>query len=193
MKVIGIVVTTLVLVGVAAFLLFTQGNTSIEDKLKNQPGDFSRVPTDNELRGGMNNAGLTPLSAEGQVLHIHQHLDITINGQKIIIPANLGIGSTFISAVHTHDTTGIVHVESPDVRDFTLGQFFTQWGIKFDQSCVSTFCADEDSKLVVAVNGQPVANGPNHVLQSHDQIEIWYGPTTENPTFVPSYSFPAGL
>src|SRR3954468_15019483 len=101
MKTLGIIIAVLVVVGGSAVLLFTKGNTSTEDKLKNQPGDFSHVPNDDELKAGLNNAGLEQLSAEGTVLHIHQHIDIVINNQKIIIPAQVGIGTAFISPIHT--------------------------------------------------------------------------------------------
>ncbi|HEX5430131.1 MAG TPA: hypothetical protein VFX17_03605 [Patescibacteria group bacterium] len=193
MKTVGIIIVTLVIVFGAAWLLFTKGNTSLDQKLANQPGDFSHVPSDDELMAGLKNAGLAALSAEGTVMHIHQHLDIIINGQAIVIPADIGIGTTFISPIHVHDTTGVLHVESPVVKDFTLGEFFTEWGVKFDDNCVSTFCADDTHKLIVAVNGQPITNAANYVLKAHDEIEVWYGPTDQNPTFIPSYTFAAGL
>jgi len=193
MKTIGTIVLVLVVVLGAGFLLFKKGNVTEQQKLASQPGDFSHVPTDEELLAGLKNANLEALSAEGTVLHIHQHLDIVINGQNIIVPATIGIGSSFISPIHTHDTTGVLHVESPVQKDFTLGQFFTEWGVKFDGSCISTFCADSSHKLLVGVNGKQVSDPKNYVLKSHDEIEIWYGPTDQNPTFIPSYSFEAGL
>jgi hypothetical protein len=193
MKTLGIIVLTLIIAIGAGYLLFTKGNTTLEDKLKNQPGDFSKVPNESELRAGLANAGLEALSAEGSVLHIHQHLDIMVNGQTIIVPANIGIGATFISPMHTHDTSGILHVESPVQKDFTLGQFFTEWGIKFDGNCISTFCADSSNKLIVGVNGSQISDPKNYVLKSHDEIEVWYGPQNENPTLIPSYSFTNGL
>src|SRR5205823_14298698 len=47
----------------------------------------------------------------------------------VTIPANMGISSApkFISPLHTHDATGVVHVESPTIETFTLGQFFDVW------------------------------------------------------------------
>ncbi len=193
MKTISIIIITLAVVMGAGYLLFTKGNTPLEDKIKNQPGDFSHVPNESELQAGLKNAQLEALSAEGNVLHIHQHLDITINGQNIIVPANIGIATTFISPLHTHDTGGIIHIESPVNKDFTLGQFFTEWGIKFDDSCISTFCTDDSHKIVVGVNSQPVSNPKDYVLKSHDEIHIWYGSSTDNPAFIPNFLFPSGL
>ncbi|MBX4205434.1 MAG: hypothetical protein KW788_04635 [Candidatus Doudnabacteria bacterium] len=193
MKTLATIIITLVLVLGLGYLLFTKGNVTEEQKLANQPGDFSHVPTDEELRAGLANAGLDPLSAEGTVMHIHQHIDIVINGQNIVIPAEVGFGKTVVSAIHTHDTSGIIHVESPVQKDFKLGQFFTEWGIKFDGNCVSTFCADSSHKLVVGVNGSAISNPQDYVLKAHDEIEIWYGSQSENPTLIPSYTFTNGL
>ena len=193
MKTIATTIVTLVVILGLGWLLFTKGNKTEEQKLAGQPGDFSHLPNDTELAAGLKNAGLDALTAEGTVLHIHQHLDIVINGAKMIIPADLGEGTSFISPIHTHDTTGVIHVESPVQKDFKLGQFFQEWGIKFDSNCVSTFCADASHKLVVAVNGQPVSDPANYVLKAHDEIEVWYGASNENPTLIPSYSFTEGL
>jgi hypothetical protein len=193
MKTAGIIIGTLIVVAAATFFLFTKGNTTLDQKLAHQPGDFSHVPNDDELLAGLKNANLEALAAEGTVMHIHQHLDIVINGQPIVIPADIGVGASFISPMHSHDTTGILHVESPVKKDFTLGQFFTEWGIKFDDSCIATFCADASHKLVVGANGQPITNAKDYVLKAHDEIEVWYGPSDQTPTLIPSYTFTGGL
>src|SRR2546429_6945096 len=67
--------------------------------------------------------GLPALSAEGQVLHTHQHLDVYVHGTHVPVPAGIGFDAQlrFISPLHTHDASGVVHVESPTVRPFTLG------------------------------------------------------------------------
>ncbi len=56
--------------------------------------------------------GLEPLTEEGQVVHIHQHLDLYVDGDKVTVPASIGIGpqDAFISDLHTHDDSGIMHV-----------------------------------------------------------------------------------
>lgn len=70
---------------------------------------------------------LTPLAQEGQVMHIHPHLTIRINGQDQVIPANIGITANGLSPIHTHDATGKLHVESPQILAFRLKDFFTIW------------------------------------------------------------------
>jgi hypothetical protein len=46
------------------------------------------------------------------------------------VPANIGIDEQagYLTSLHTHDATGIIHVESPTRRSFNLGDFFDVWG-----------------------------------------------------------------
>ena len=56
--------------------------------------------------------GLSQLTEEGTVLHIHQHLDVWRNGEQVVVPPGIGIyDDSFITEVHSHDESGIVHVE----------------------------------------------------------------------------------
>jgi hypothetical protein len=123
------------------------------------------------------------------VLHIHQHLDLYVNGAKVTLPALVGINipAQYITEVHTHDTTGIIHVESPTQRSFRLGQLFGEWGVKLTASCVGRYCGP----LKWWVNGQRVTGDPAQlILRSHQEIAIAEGPP---PLIVPkSYGFPAG-
>jgi len=70
------------------------------------------------LRSRLRALGLPALGREGTALHIHAHLDVFVHGRRIAVPAGIGIGPDFISPLHTHDTSGVVHVESPDVRTY---------------------------------------------------------------------------
>ena len=133
--------------------------------------------------------GLSPLPQEGQVLHIHQHLDLYVNARKVVLPAFVGINiaKRYITEVHTHDTSGVIHVESPTERAFTLGQLFGEWGVKLTASCVGRYCGH----VRWWVNGQQVTGDPAKlVLRSHQEIAIAAGPP---PLVVPkSYAVPAG-
>ncbi len=192
-KIITIVVITLAVVGIG-IVLFLQDNKTQQQA--GQPvitNDFSKIPDNAQLLGNLKSAGLDVLSSEGTVLHIHQHLDLVINGQNTQIPADIGIGSNFISPIHTHDTTGILHVESPVVKDFKLSQFFIEWGIDFDNSHIGINFTDSSHKLVVGLNGSPVPDPQNIILKPHDEIEIWYGASDQTPALIKSFNFPKGL
>jgi len=149
------------------------------------------------LRARLLAIGLPALGAEGQVLHIHQHLEMFVGGRPVVVPADIGIPTdgSFISPIHTHDTTGIIHVESPTKRNFTLGEFFDVWGVKLTPTCVGGYCDSGDATLVAYVNGNEVAGDPGRiVLRSHDEIVLTYGTPSQLPNPIPSsFTFPAGL
>ncbi len=132
--------------------------------------------------------GLEALSAEGTVLHIHQHLDLYVNGKHVVLPADVGIyDNSFITEVHTHDTSGIIHVESPSARTFRLGQLFAEWGVKLTASCVGGYCGS----VQWWVNGTQMHGDPGQLaLRSHQEIVVTAG---RPPARIPSsYAFPPG-
>jgi hypothetical protein len=139
---------------------------------------------------------LPALAEEGNVLHIHQHLDLFIDGTPVPLPAGIGIDEPagYISPIHVHDDTSIIHVESTFVADFTLGQFFDIWGVRFSGTCIGGYCADATHSLKVYVNGEPYTGDPRLlVLAAHQEIVIAYGTGAELPKSVPStFNFPSG-
>ena len=77
-------------------------------------------------------AGVELLGQESFETHIHTQLDVTVNRKATEVPAGIGIDSDAnrIAALHTHDTTGEIHVESPQKSaKYTLDQFLTVWGM----------------------------------------------------------------
>ncbi len=140
--------------------------------------------------------GLRALSSEGSVLHIHQHLDIFIGGRKVPVPGGIGIAAddSFIAPLHTHDETGVIHVESDVKRTFTLGQFFDVWGVRLDATCIGGYCAGGGRTLSAFVNGSSFAGNPRTIkLTSHEEIVLAFGTQDELPAGIPStYNFPKG-
>lgn len=72
--------------------------------------------------------GLTCSPGMSVVFHVHAHLAIINNGQWLALPENIGRPSSCDYELHTHDRTGIIHIEAPSVKNYTLGQFFDIWG-----------------------------------------------------------------
>jgi hypothetical protein len=72
--------------------------------------------------------GLVCAAGMSEAYHVHAHLAIINNGQWLAMPKNVGILSQCNYEMHTHDQTGIIHIETPSVKNFTLGQFFDIWG-----------------------------------------------------------------
>ena len=108
-------------------------------------------------------------------LHIHPYLEIEVNGLPYPVPANIGISSAGMRALHTHELDGVIHIETPVPIQFQLVDFFTVWGKQLSNECVLDYCADEDSELVAFVNGSQfhgdIATIP---LKDKDQIKIVY-------------------
>jgi hypothetical protein len=146
------------------------------------------------LRTRLTAIGLPALPEEGSALHLHQHLDIFIRGRSVPVPEGIGIDAfeRFIAPIHTHDDTGVIHVESPTRQPFTLGQFFDTWGVRLTSTCLGGYCAHDGTKLRVFVNGQAVTGDPRSVvLGPHQEIVIAYGRDDELPRPILSrYSFP---
>lgn len=140
------------------------------------------------LTGRLKLLDLNALGAEGTVLHTHSHLDLYVNGKHVVLPALIGINdNTYITEVHTHDATGVIHIESPTQRTFTLGQLFGEWGVKLTASCVANYCGH----LKFWVNGTQISGDPAALdFRAHQEIVIAQGPL---PLIVPkSYAFPQG-
>jgi len=142
--------------------------------------------------------GLPALTEEGQLVHIHQHLDVFFEGKPVKVADDIGIASdrTFISPLHTHQQNqGIVHVESPTESRYGLGQFFAVWGVRLDARCLGAGCAGDGKRLRAWVNGTEVRGDPTRiVLEEHQEIVLAYGTPEQMPDPVPSsYAFPAGL
>jgi hypothetical protein len=155
-------------------------------------------------------AGFVPTDREFLVTHTHVHLDVYIDGTQVPIPAGIGIDTTSkgvtespnddgtndyqvevcdkpcLSELHTHDPDGILHSESkvPENKPAKLGQFFTEWGVRLDGSCVGEFCSSNTS-IAVYVDGKQVNGNPADIdLKPHLEIAIIIG---KPPALIPDH------
>ena len=112
------------------------------------------------------------------------------------VPAGIGIDPAVgFAPLHTHDASGVIHVESPTVRGYTLGEFFAVWGVRFTPSCLGGYCAAGDRRLRVYADGKAVNGDPTALtLASHQELVVAFGTAAQLPSPVPStYRFPPGL
>ena len=144
-------------------------------------------------------AGLTVLGEEQLEVHYHAHLDVIDDGAKVTVPAGIGFEVsngkvTGLTVLHTHDTSGVIHIESAANKPYTLGQVFTEWGVALNADQVGGLHADATHALKAYVNGRLFSGDPATIkLQRHLEIALWYGPSDQTPHVPSSYHFPAGL
>ena len=181
--IIAIVVLALAGLGIGLGIGLSGGSSNAPSSPSNV--DFSKIvglqtgapPWNNgvaHLSDNLAAVHLSALTAEGTVLHIHQHLDVYVNGTKVAVPALIGIDETggFITEIHVHDNTGIIHVESPAVQTFHLGQLFGEWTVKLSSDCLGSYCGD----LHWWVNGKEQTGNPSNLeLSQHQEIVIAAG------------------
>lgn len=188
-----LVIVAILLVGLFLFHLFSPpASPKIPSPLQTGPAPWP--PDTKHLREHLADIGLPALASEGVALHTHQHLDIFINNQAVTIPARIGIGpdNSFISPIHTHDTTGFIHVESPTVTTYTLGQFFDIWGVRFSDTCLGGYCHNSSQTLSLYSNGRKIQNNFRSLtLSAHQEIVLIYGTSAALPSPIPTgYIFP---
>jgi hypothetical protein len=164
----------------------------------------SHTPTGWELNrtgGGdrIKAAGLSVLNTEGSAEHYHAHLDVFADGKAMSVPADLGFelnaagAPAGISALHSHDESGIIHIEAPTVgATYTLGQFLTEWGVLDGTDKTPGTAHSSTDGWSVAVNGAKVDGKiTDVVLKAHDEIVLFHG-TAPDP-MPAAFKFPEGL
>jgi hypothetical protein len=118
---------------------------------------------------------------EQVLFHIHARLTVFVDGRPRTVPAGIGIASpqaqatpngpfvvagSCFSWLHTHAADGIIHIESPVPRTFTLGDFFDVWG----QPLSPTRIATAKGPVTAFVGGRVYTGNPRAIkLTRHAQ------------------------
>ena len=189
----SIVAVAVALVAVIAFVLL-RPSPPVDGGVLDGPAPWPANQAG--LAQRLETAGLPTMTAMEQLTyHIHAHLDISVDGAPVTVPAQIGISDIGIAVLHTHDPTGIIHIEAPAPRAYTLGEFFDVWGVRLDASCIDGYCANGSSELRVYVNGKQVDGDPRAVvLNAHDEIVLAFGTKGQLTAPIPSsFDFPPGL
>jgi hypothetical protein len=115
--------------------------------------------------------------------HIHALLRIYVNGLLAPLAADIGLvpSKGIESSMHTHDGTGIIHMEAPHPFSYTLGDFFQVWGVKLGPAQVGGLHGLGGDHLHFFVNGKPLSNPAAYVLHKEDNVVIGYGPESSFP------------
>jgi hypothetical protein len=123
---------------------------------------------------------------EQLAFHIHAHLALFVDGAERAVPAFVGFyDNQCLYWLHSHDSSGIIHMEAPRNTSFTLGQWFDIWG----QPLSSTQVGPAGGTVTSYVNGQRFSGDPRTIpLTAHAVIQLNVG----NDVAPKSYQFPEG-
>ena len=143
-------------VGVASAVSTSGGHRSAQPAPAAAPGpetiplEQGRVLADAATTTpGSTVAGISCEASEQVAYHVHAHLAVYVNGSSRPIPAGIGVVSPILQHtpagdfaqasrcyywLHTHAQDGVVHIESPSLATYTLGQFFAGNGANPEQS-----------------------------------------------------------
>ena len=113
---------------------------------------------------------------------------VVVKGGNVVTPAGSFVEQgTCFYWLHTHAADGIIHIESPVHRSYTLGNFFDEWGQPLSTSQVGP----ARGHVVAIYNGQVFQGDPRNIpLTAHAQIQLEVGTPLVGPEKI---TFPAGL
>jgi hypothetical protein len=145
--------------------------------------------------------GISCQTAEQTIFHIHAHLTIFVNGSPRQVPAGIGIpgaqsqaapsgtfitGGTCLYWLHTHAADGIIHIESPIHRIFTLGDVFDEWAQPLGPDRIGP----ASGHVTALYNGRVYRGSPRDIpLNAHAQIQLEIGSPLVAPETI---TFPNG-
>ncbi|HYB25550.1 MAG TPA: hypothetical protein VEF89_02935 [Solirubrobacteraceae bacterium] len=131
--------------------------------------------------------GIKCAPIEQLAYHIHSHLQVYANGQPRTLPAAIGlIGPVYEQTpygkfygartcyywLHTHASDGVIHIESPTVRIYSLGNFFDEWRQPLGPDQVGP----AKGKVTAFFNGKPWKQNPRAIpLIAHSSIDLDVG------------------
>ncbi|MBU6255965.1 MAG: hypothetical protein KGN04_00875 [Chloroflexi bacterium] len=102
--------------------------------------------------------------------HLHAQLAVYLpDGTSTSVPADIGVGSTCMYWLHTHDATGKLHVEAPAATVATLADFLEIWRRSTNPTIPDAVAA---GLAEVRVMGEVVTDPASIVLTEGLGIEI---------------------
>jgi hypothetical protein len=147
--------------------------------------------------------GISCQTTEQVVYHIHAYLAVYTSGTRRGIPAGIGIVPPVLSTpiaggplvyggkcfywLHSHTQDGIIHIESPTERVYTLGNYFDIW----NRPLSATQVGPVQGAVTAYVDGKPYTGDPRLIpLMPHTLIQLDVGSASPGPQ---PFTFPTGL
>ena len=153
------------------------------------PGAPALVPAASKATLTKSVDGIKCQQNERLISHEHAHLTLFVNGKPRRIPAGVGIWPPInahnyingqfgitegncLSWLNTRYADGLIHIETPVLRAFVLGEFFDLWGQPLSASQVGP----AHGAVTAIVNGRVWTGDPRQIpLKKHSQIQLEVG------------------
>ncbi len=159
---------------------------------------FDRAKYPDTPQGGRGRTvdGIACGSQEYATLHVHTHLALFYKGKQMQVPQYIGFAPNLAGGclywIHTHDASGIIHIEAPDINppqggSYLLGMLFDIWGESLDRNDVAGLVGP----VTAFVNGAEYTGDLRTIpMGAHQQIVLEVGAPVVPP---PNYVFPLGV
>ena len=143
-------------------------------------GEFIKLKYPDTAQGGRGQAvdGIACGEQEYATFHVHTHLALFHNGRQMQVPSFIGFAPNLAGGclywLHTHDASGIIHIEAPDINPpqggpYTLGMFFDVRGEPLDRNNIAGFAGP----VTAYVNGAKYDGDLRSIpLRAHQQIVL---------------------
>jgi len=196
----GIVAALAVIAAVCIVLIANKGGSSSSGSGA-PAGSATLAPLGGEATGQTVD-GIQCQAAEQVLFHIHAHLAVFVDGSQRAIPAGIGIPAPrvteqtstgpFIAGgrcyywLHSHTADGVIHIESPVKRTYTLGNYFDLW----KQPLSANQVGPAKGPVTAYRDGKRYTGDPRTIpLAAHTLIQLDVGKDVGPQGF----SFPSGL
>jgi hypothetical protein len=193
-------------VGYSRYQRAHPASASTSQKPSSPSTDPLKAPVLASIQGQANGQpvdGIACQTGEQLAYHIHAHIAVYSSGALRAVPRGIGImpptteqnssEGPFIASgqcfywLHTHTQDGVIHIESPTPKTYTLGNFFDIWQQPLSSTQVSTALGN----VVAYVNGKQYKGDVRSIpLTAHAVIQLDVGSPTVPPK---SFTFPQGL
>lgn len=158
-------------VGVVLVVVALLGSQAVGLGKSNSPTQAADKPIDG-----------IPCGQETVTYHVHAHLTILEKGKPVVGPQDTGFGTSgCLYWLHTHDATGVIHIEAPSSSFHpTLGKFFDIAQTTNGESIMPV--ASPGEQLKIYLNQKPYHGNPRTItLLRHTTITIEIGPPLRLP------------
>lgn len=161
---------------VAIFAFFAAGGTKL--------ASGGPTPTPTVPPPGKTIAGIGCNNMEQATYHVHAHLDIYVDGKlkRFSSFAGHNYDSSCLYWLHTHDTSGMIHIEAPRKIYPTMDVLAKVWGWQLSPTSIWKYQVKPGQSMRVWVNGKPYTGDVRKiVLTRHMDITVEIGPPWVSP------------